>query len=291
VTLQENIAIAILDIASAKLIDIVALGFKNHSQVGMGLDVSDADDSLAIANWPIIGMYQPDAIARFEVGQQTFLITANEGDARSYDGFAELARVEDLQLDPVAFPKAADLQAEALLGRLGVTTTLGDLDDDDEYERLYAFGTRSVAVWSSAGTLVWDSGELLELQTAALTPKAFNSNSTANDSFDGRSDDKGPEPEGVTVASLWGKPYAFVGLERIGGVMVFDLSDPQKPAFVLYDNSMRDFAGVPEEGTAGDLGPEGLQVIAAENSPIAEPLLVVANEVSGTVTVYRIVGK
>jgi DNA-binding beta-propeller fold protein YncE len=291
VTLQENNAFAVLDVASASVIDIVALGFKNHSQAGKGLDPSDLDAAIAITDWPVFGMYQPDAVASFELDGQTFLITANEGDARDYEGFGEETRVADLTLDPMVFPNAEELQSDGQLGRLGVSRALGDIDNDGEYERLYTFGARSIAVWSSTGTLIWDSGEQLEQQVAAALPEVFNSNSTANGSFDGRSDNKGPEPEGVTVATLWGKPYAFVGLERIGGIMVFDLSDPQVPAFVLYDSSTRDFDGIPEDGTAGDLGPEGLRVIAAADSPTGEPLLVVANEVSGTVTVYRIVGE
>ena len=291
VTLQENNAIAIVDIASASVTDIVGLGFKNHSQVGKGLDASDKDDLIAIANWPVFGMVQPDGIASFEVGGQTFLISANEGDARDYGDFNEEVRIKSLDLDADAFPNAAALQSDPQIGRLNVTNTLGDIDNDGAFERLYAFGSRSISIWSSAGALVWDSGELIEQQTALALPDAFNCAHDDNDAFDSRSDNKGPEPEGVTVAQLWGTPYAFVGLERIGGVMVFDLSDPHAPAFVLYDNSTRDFMGVPEDGTAGDLGPEGLHVILAADSPIGEPLLAVANEVSGTVTVYRIVGE
>jgi hypothetical protein len=90
---------------------------------------------------------------------------------------------------------------------------------------------------------------------------------------------------------LWGKPYAFVGLERVGGVIVFDMSDPLSPSFVLYDNSTRDFAGDPELGSAGDLGPEGLEVVLAADSPNGEPLLIVANEVSGSVRIYRIIAE
>ncbi len=290
VTLQENNAIAIIDLATATVTNVVALGFKNHSQAGKGLDPSDDDGAAAIANWPVFGMYQPDGIASFEVAGQTFLISANEGDARDYDGFGEEVRVKNLTLDNAVFPNASELQADELLGRLNVTESLGDIDNDGEWERLYAFGSRSVAIWTANGSLVWDSGELLEQVTADALPEFFNSDHTANE-LDNRSDNKGPEPEGVTVAELWGKPYAFVGLERISGVVVLDLSDPQAPAFVLYDNSTRDFAGDPELGTAGDLGPEGLHVILADQSPIGEPLLVVANEVSGSTTVYRIVGE
>ncbi len=289
VSLQENNAIAIVDIATAMVVDVVGLGFKDHAGAGMGLDPSDADGSATIASWPVLGMYQPDAIASFKADGQTWLISANEGDAREYDGLAEEVRVRDLILDPVAFPNAAELQADAALGRLNVTKSLGDLDHDGEWEQLYGFGARSVSIWTDEGALVWDSGDKLERLVAERLPGYFNANNTSS-SFDDRSDNKGPEPEGVTVARLWGRPYAFVGLERVGGVVVFDLSDPHTPKLVLYDNSTRELAGDPELGSAGDLGPEGLLVIGPDESPTGEPLLVVANEVSGSVSVFRIEG-
>ena len=69
--------------------------------------------------------------------------------------------------------------------------------------------------------------------------------------------------------------------------MVWDITSPHGPRFVQYlDN--RDFAGSPPAGTAGDLGPEGLHFIAKKDSPIDAPLLAVANEISGTTTLYRI---
>lgn len=118
-------------------------------------------------------------------------------------------------------------------------------------------------------------------------PDHFNASNNDNE-LDNRSDNKGPEPEGATVATLWGVPYAFIGLERVGGVMVYDLSNPLAPSLVLYDVSTRDFDEDPQTGAPGDLGPEGLEVIAAADSPTGEPLLIVANEVSGTVRIYQI---
>jgi hypothetical protein len=289
VALQENAAMARVDLLSGSVTDVWGLGFVNHSLPGYGLDPSDQDDAVAIANWPVFGMVQPDALVSFEVEGQTYLIGANEGDAREWGDYDEADRVGNLDLDPDAFPNAAALQADEQLGRLNVTNELGDLDDDGDFDRLYSFGTRSIAVWNEQGTLVWDSGDLIEQQLALALPEHFNSNHTSNDSFDGRSDDKGPEPEGIAVAWLWGRPYAFVGLERISGVMVFDLSNPQAPSFVLFDTT-RDFAGDPELGSAGDLGPEGLHTIAAADSPNGEPLLVVGYEVSGTVRLFQIVG-
>lgn len=292
VTLQENNAVAVVDLAMGEVTEVVGLGFKDHSVDGSGMDASNADGAINISTWPVFGMFQPDAIASFEVGGETFLITANEGDAREYESgdvvaFAEEVDVQDVTLDPAVFPDAATLQGVEQLGNLKITNTLGNTDEDDEFEELYAFGGRSVSIWTAGGQLVWDSGDSIEQQVATAFPDDFNSTDDENDSFDDRSDNKGPEPEGVVVAEVFESTYAFVGLERMGGIMVFDVADPENPQFVLYRND-RDFEGVVEEGTAGDLAPEGLVFIAEADSPTGEPLLVVSHEVSGTVAVYQL---
>jgi hypothetical protein len=287
VTLQENNAIALVDIATATVTDIVGLGFKDHSLKGNGLDASDDDNAINIASWPVFGVPMPDAIASFEVDGATYLITANEGDARDYDGFAEEERIKNLDLDPIAFPDAGTLQADENIGRLNATTTLGDANEDGLYEALYVFGGRSFTIRDSAGTLVYDSGQSLEEITAAALPDFFNANHEDNDSFDNRSDNKGPEPEGVATGVIDGRAYAFILLERISGIMVFDVTNPEAPAFKTYLNN-RDFSGDPETDSAGDLGPEGVRFITAADSPTGSPMLAVANEVSGSTTLYSI---
>lgn len=311
VTLQEANALAVIDIRNARVRRIVPLGFKDHSQPGNELDASDRDNAINIANWPVFGMYQPDAIDAFEVKGRMYLITANEGDSRDYDAFSEESRVSALTLDPTAFPNAATLRANANLGRLTVTNTQGDTDGDGDFDQLYALGARSFTIWNAAtGAKVFDSGAELEQTLANLLPDDFNANHEENDSFDNRSDNKGPEPEGVAVGVVRGRPYAFIGLERIGGVMVYDVSDPTAPLFVDYVNNreFRDEAGesiptcaefdpadsddiddcIRPNPAAGDLGPEGLEFVPAALSPTRQPLLIVGNEVSGTTTVYEI---
>lgn len=287
VTLQENNAIGILDIETATFTDIVALGFKDHSLPGNGIDGSDRDGVVNIDNYPVFGMYQPDEIASYTVGGKTYLVTANEGDSRDYDGLDEETEVADEDLDPNAFPNADILQQDETIGRLEITNTLGDTDGDGDFDELYAFGSRSFSIWDEVGNLVFDSGDDLEQITAKLFPEFFNSNNDENDSFDNRSDNKGPEPEGITIGIIGNRTLAFIGLERIGGFMTYDVSNPLAPKFVSYTNN-RDFQGDPENGTAGDLGPEGLTFISAEDSPNGTALLVVANEVSGTTTIYEI---
>ena len=195
-----------------------------------GFDASDRDGKINIRQWPVKGMYLPDTIACYKVGPKTFLITANEGDAREYEAFEEAIRIGngDVILDPVVFPNGAVLKNNANLGRLNITTTMGKDSASGLYTELFAFGARSFSVWDVDGHLQYDSGDALERITAKAYPANFNASNTNND-FDNRSDDKGPEPEGVVIGKVSGTPYAFIGLERIGGVVVFDVSDPQTP--------------------------------------------------------------
>ncbi|MCB9508846.1 MAG: choice-of-anchor I family protein [Deferribacteres bacterium] len=287
VVLQENNAIAVIDIDDAELEDIIGLGFKDHTKAGNGFDASNRDGSINIANWPTKGMYLPDGIVSFSKRGRTYLITANEGDSRDYDGYSEEVRVKDLVLDPIAFPDAATLQLDENLGRLKTTLANGDIDGDGDFDEIYSYGGRSFTIWNEKGKPIFDSGDAIEQITAAAYPDNFNSDNEENGSFDDRSDDKGPEPEGVVVGKIRSSTYAFIGLERMGGVVVYDVSNPYNPSFVQYINN-RDFSGDPEAGTAGDLGPEGLAFIPHYESPTGKPLLVVGNEVSGTTTIYEI---
>jgi DNA-binding beta-propeller fold protein YncE len=246
------------------------------------LDASDRDEAIAIDPEPLHGLYMPDALTAYEIGGEVYFLSANEGDTRS-----ENERVKDLSLDPQAFPDPA-IQLDENLGRLNVSSIDGDFDGDGDHDALFSYGARSFSIWDRYGNLVFDSGDQLEELTAAAYPEEFNSNNDENDSFDARSDDKGPEPEAAIVVRAGPKAFAFVGLERIGGVAVFDVTDPRAPQFVEYQLD-RDFSGDPSSGTAGDLGPESLVFIPRQDSPIPAPLLIVANEVSGTTAIYKVV--
>lgn len=292
VALQENNALAVVDIKTATVTDILPLGTKDHTLPGNEFDASDRDGMINITNWPTKGMYMPDAIASYGFRGQTYIVTANEGDARDYDGYSEEVRVKDLVLDPVAFPNAAELQTDENLGRLKTTTANGDIDGDGKFEEIYSYGARSFSIWSGSGELVYDSGADFENITAAINPSDFNSNNDENDSFDSRSDDKGPEPEGVALGKIGSRMIAFIGLERVGGIMAYDISNPNEVQFLNYINN-RDFSVDAEIDGAtnplvGDLGPEGLIFIHASKSPNGKPMLVVANEVSGTTTLFEV---
>ncbi len=242
-----------------------------------GLDASDRDNVINIRNWPVYGMYQPDAIAFLKVDGQSYLITANEGDSRDYAGFSEEARAKDLKSLYPTNPAVAD---NLQLGRLTVTSAPpnGDLTQP------YVFGTRSFSIWNAVtGEQVYDSGSELEVRTAAALPEYFNSTNDENN-FDNRSDNKGPEPEGVTTGVIGRRTYAFVGLERIGGVMVYDVTTPSEPSFVQYLTN-RDFSA---DAVGPDSGPEIVRFLSKEESPTGRPLLLVANEISGTVSLWSV---
>ncbi|OWL86371.1 choice-of-anchor I family protein [Halopseudomonas aestusnigri] len=367
VSLQENNALAKVDIATATVTDILPLGYKDHGTAGNGLDVSDSDDAINIDTWTgVLGMYQPDSIAAYEVDGETLLVTANEGDSRAWGeddqaywdgdaskGFVEEFRVKHLVhvsgfdrragddlppqlrelaagalLNPTTFAYCGataadpgDCRADENLGRLTVAWTDGyrkDANGDPVlfdasgnqnlagdrlmYDNLYAYGARSFSIRDSEGQLVWDSGDQLEQYFASDAcmlganrtipcTDYFNATHDEGDTFDNRSDNKGPEPEGVTVGQLGNKTFAFIGLERIGGVMAWDITDPTAPVLVDYLNTREDWTTADPStvlATAGDLGPEGLVFIAPEDSPNGEALLVIGNEVSGTTAVYQI---
>ncbi len=281
VALQENNAIALLHIPSGTIFAIEGLGTVDHSAAGNGIDASNKTDEVLIANWPVRGMYQPDAIAPYTANGISYVILANEGDARDYDKpYTEEERVKDLKLDPTAFPEADLYQEDYCLGRLKTTSQHGDTDNDGDVDIIYSYGSRSFSIVNANnGNVVFNSGDQFE-QITSVDPKIgkiFNSSNDDND-FKDRSDDKGPEPEAVTTGVINDTTYAFIGLERIGGVMVYDVSNPSAPVFVDYINT-RDTSAF-----GGDNGPEDLKFIKRGNSYY----LVSSNEVSGTVAVYEV---
>ncbi|MDX9749988.1 MAG: choice-of-anchor I family protein, partial [Flavobacteriales bacterium] len=289
VVCQENNAVARIDLATLTIEHVAALGMKDHGLPGNGLDASNQDNAINIANWPVKGYYMPDGMRAYAVGGQTYVVYANEGDAREWGDFIEPVRIghASYPLDPAVFPDAETLKQNNNLGRLNATRHGGDINGDGLYEEIHVFGARSFSIRDADGALVYDSGDDFEQITAMAFPADFNSNNDENDSFDSRSDDKGPEPEAIELAEIDGRHYAFIGLERIGGIMVYDITDPAAPTFVQYVNN-RDFSGDAEAGTAGDLDVEDITFVSAADSPDGEAFIITANEISGTVSIFRV---
>lgn len=263
ITLQENNAIAKIDIVSKTISSIMPLGFKNYNVDGFGIDPSDRDNFTVLAKWKVKGMYQPDALAVYEKNNIPYIFTANEGDAREYAGFAENRRVKDIVLDAASFPDGPILRLDNNLGRLNITRTLGDIGLDNDYDELYSFGARSFSVWNgNTGTQVWDSKN--ELDQKAIASGRYD---------DLRSDDKGAEPEGVTLGMVGNKMIAFVGLERADMMALYDISEPAAPVFLKMLNT-------------GD-APEGITFVSAADSPIGKSLVIVSSENDGVIKIYR----
>jgi hypothetical protein len=263
VTLQENNAIAKIDIRSRRITDIFPLGFKNYNLAENAIDPSDKDNSISLRKVNVKSMYLPDGITMFENGGLPFLITVNEGDVREYAALTENKRIKDLKLDATAFPDGDELKKDPNLGRLNVTSTLGDKDNDGDFDELYSFGARSFSVWNGYnGKLIYDSKNELENKTIE-----------AGKYDDGRSDDKGVEPEGITLGYVGKKVIAFVGMERADAVALYDVTNPYKPVFIKILST-------------GD-APEGILFIPANDSPTKKSLLVVSSEDDGTVKVYQ----
>ncbi|WP_158770652.1 choice-of-anchor I family protein [Paraglaciecola sp. L1A13] len=311
VSLQESNAIGILNLEDLT-IEVKALGFKDWSKYQ--LDFTNKDEIPKFSSVDgLYGMYQPDTIASYQWNDATFILSANEGDSRDYDAYSEEIRVADIiDEDELNMTLSPTLQAaynlsggKDGLGRLKVTTALGDADNNGEFEALYAYGARSFSIWDQNINLVYDSGDDFGKISAAVLGNNFNSAHTENKG-DNRSDDKGGEPEAIAVGEIEGRMYAFIGQERSGDLFTYDVTDPFNVAFVDHYNN-RDFStsfeldddldnpcdeaegmDCSEVAQSGDLGPESIKFVAADDSPNGNALLIVGNEVSGTVTIYQV---
>jgi hypothetical protein len=284
VTLQENNAIVEINLTTSTISDIWALGAKDVSIPGNGMDISDNNGQVLIANWPIKAFYMPDAVANYTVGGTTYLVTANEGDEKEYTGFVERTTVgaSTYILDAALYPHAAVLKQSYNMGRFRVSNLSGNTDADTDFEVISAVGSRSFSIFNATTKqIVFDSGDDFEKYTAANLPTLFNADHSDNISK-GRSRAKGPEPEGVAIAQISNQTFAFISLERVGGVMVYNITNPNNVTFVEYKNSRSTSAW------SGDNGPEGITYIKPENSPNGTPYILVANEISGTITIFEV---
>ncbi|MCI3936893.1 choice-of-anchor I family protein [Chryseobacterium aahli] len=284
VSCQENNAIIEVNLATKALTGIWGLGKKDMSLPGNGFDASDNNGEVLIANWPVKAYYNPDAMASYKIGNTNYLVTANEGDEKDLGGFSERTTVgaNGYTLDSTVFPNASILKASHNLGRFRTTSVNGNTDGDAEYEEIHALGARSFSIFNTdTKQLVFDSGDQFERHVAAYHPLIFNADNEANGAKT-RSRAKGPEPEGVTLGTINGQTFAFITLERTGGVMVYNVTDPNNVTFVDYKHSRSTSA------FGGDNGPEGITYIPSVNMNNGKGYVIVANEISGTLSMYEV---
>lgn len=284
VTLQENNAIAEINLATKTITGIWGLGKKDMSIPGNGLDASDNNGEVLISNWPVKAYYVPDAVQNYKVGNTNYIVTANEGDEKDLSGFSERTTVgaNNYTLDPVSFPNSSILKASYNLGRFRVSSATGNTDGDTEFEEIAALGARSFSIFNAdTKQIVYDSGDQFERYIAAYQSLIFNADNESN-AVKNRSRAKGPEPEGVALGNINGQTYAFITLERTGGVMVYNITDPNNPTFTDYKHSRSTSA------YGGDNGPEGIIYIAPENTTTHKGYVIIANEISGTLSMYEV---
>ena len=270
VALQEANAVALLDIEAAQFTKVLPLGFKDYSKEENAVDLNDEDGTYLPKTYNnTYGVYMPDGIAVYEAEGKTYILTANEGDAREWGDFCDEIKREGIAAtDGTVLPNKVRVLDNTC--KAGIPA-----------EGNYLYGGRSFSIFAVAEeglSLVYDSAGEFEAKTFEYLPAYYN---VSNDDveLESRTAKKGIEPEAVTLAAVNGRTYAFIALERIGGIMAYDITDPAEAAFVNYINT-RDF----NDALTGDVAPEGLAVLAREESVY----LLAAFEVSGTVASYRL---
>ncbi|XP_052059664.1 uncharacterized protein LOC127700287 [Mytilus californianus] len=308
ICLQENNAIAIVDIATETIEDILPLGFKSWGELMM--DPSDKD-GIHLRSWPIYGMYQPDSIHVINVAGNEYLVTSNEGDSKDYSdwgGFNEEERVRDIILseNSTIVKWAADhklsttLQNDNMLGRLKITNMNGR-NNAGTYDELYAFGGRGFSIRKlETMELVYDSGDQFEKLHQEYMPLLFNNNAengtkTVNQTFDTRSGDKGPESESLSVAHIGNAVLLFIGNERPGSILIYKIiGDASKPEFQSIWNGVQETDNKWEElydrRMLSEIDPEDIRYIPADHSPNKQHILTAAGTVSGTFSMFAIKG-
>jgi DNA-binding beta-propeller fold protein YncE len=241
VTLQEANAVGVLNVQTGQFEKVIGLGAKDFSQSGNRIDALN-NGTIALAPANAKGLYMPDGIAVFEQQGQTYFVTANEGDFREDDG---------------------DRSAASSFGGTGALANLRVSNTDSSVGDLYAAGARSFSIRDESGDIVFDSGEILDRE--AIARGIYD---------DGRSRDKGVEPEGIELMSINGRTFAFIGLERTtkAGIAIFDITDPAHASFVDMIVS------------EGDVAPEGLKGYFLDGSWY----LAISNEGTSTTSVYKL---
>lgn len=286
ISLQENNAIASIDIESGDINYVKGLGFIDHSLEGNEIDAvrgKGKNAKIDIKNDNFLGTPMPDGIAFLSKNGKDYILTANEGDAREWG--KKKNKYENTKSKK--FDEKADKKTEYLDN---------DKTDGLDENKIYLLGGRSFSIYDASNLAkVYNSGSDFERITARIFPDFFNTSNDEDkgpDKLDARSNKKGPEAENITVLNIKDKTYAIVGLERISGIMIYDITDPSNPVYKDYFNN-RIFIKSVNDGEEvglekrGNIGPEGLCAIEAKDSPTGKPLALVANEVSGTVQVIE----
>jgi hypothetical protein len=260
-------------------------------------------------------MYMPKQVALASPSGSPVLVYPDRGVRRNLTVFGDEVRLSDMpavknsvsrDLDPTVFLPGGPTTLALRNLQLKVSWVDGDSNGDGLLEHIYAFGGRSFSIRLPDNRLVFDSGDDFEQITAQAwrdTNGYFLFNTPDDENrFDDNSDLRGPEPVSVATGRIGLRTYAFIGLERVGGVMTYDITNPFRPVFQHYINN-RNFALNPKDGegvcakrqpetgecpNVGDQSAQEIVFISARESPIGAPLLIVSNVTSGSATILWI---
>ena len=282
VTLQENNAMAKVNLLSNTIEYVKSYGAKSWDAAsGNTIDIEEEGTIKMKSYEGLFGLYMPDTIASYTVDSNTYVVTANEGDGREYpiddvnasletgDILNDESKIKKLTLDSSIASEYTDEND------LKVVVDMGDTDGDGDYDKLYSYGARSFSIWDDNGNIVFDSGDEVSKKVAEYEPTLFNQDDLE---IDGRSGNKGAEPEALALGTVDGKTYAFLGLERQNAIMIYDITIPSDAKFVNYIKT----------GVHGGISAEGMKFVPAIDSPNAKNLLLVSYEVSGSTVVYEV---
>ncbi len=317
VTLQENSAVAVVDLTTKAITKVKDLG--KIVVADQAIDITDDGVANPVMGNPtnIFALPMPDTAVAYTVGGVDYFVTANEGDDRDYDGYTDLEKAKDLDLS--AELEAAVVTPDLGMEKLRVLTDLGV--NNGVYEELYMTGTRSFSIYNADGDLVFDSGADFENELAANYAASFNTRVDDVDFYletdedyegsdfqedfveeglvagvdyeivgdkvyfwegvDARSLKKGAEPEALAVHSIGDKVFAYIGMEKQGGFFVYDITSPTQVSMVEYFNDIN-YNALPTQ--AGDLAPEGMVAFEQDGSHY----LAVAHELSSTLALFEL---
>nr|XP_054768930.1 mesenchyme-specific cell surface glycoprotein-like [Lytechinus pictus] len=301
IALQENNAIAVINIAEERIEEIYSLGAKSWKN--LNLDASNRDGGIVFRNYDIYSLYQPDAIRYFDVDGTGYIATANEGGSVEYPTWTEEKRGKSLVDDGLVWgesPLISALNDTSKLGRLKFTQYEGiNASRFGKIDQLHFFGARSISIRKASDlSLVYDSGDVIEVESSRELTNVFNTDTkplsaTPEGAADTRSDDYGPECESLAFAEVDGTRLLFVGIERLSAIAIFSFPSgsaiPEFDSFYRAGGTNKTYDQLLEDKNVGDLDPEDIKFISNEKSPTGKDFLIVTNNIAGTIAFYDVI--
>jgi len=277
VNLQENNAIAILDLEKMKITSVESYGVKDFSKPGNEADFIE-DGTPSLESWPLFGFYQPDVITTFNHEGENFIVTANEGDVKEYNPedqnitewneFMTGTEFVNFTEPPISEDVVAALADESQLGSLEISRVDGisGMTDDGQpiFNKLFTYGGRSWSIFREDDlSLVYDSGDDFERVLGEFFPWTFNSDEP--DSFCTPTPGPDAEPSDVDLEETLMDPEELAALIDQANIDLADFeASPDAEA-----------AGLEEPTTALTTKPEDLaDTRSSDRGPEPEAVLV-----------------